>query len=230
MYAAVKKLLTPSSSMQKVLGALNSNRTAIQDFAEFQDKDHSWTPDVHVIEKQPFHLIFFYDDMMPGYPEYQAFMQQCSSPQHTAFTLPTYALHQKEVGRSSKVFAVLPTSQERTPPWMDPRGAPPAKIKGRLVVVTKEAIYDLDEHYENGVQFDRIRTSALVPYRQVLHLESGGIMLGGTRYWNVKTWMYLGVDKFWYPQLDNGYLTKPVKILRPRDVCLGDYYFHRRRK
>ncbi len=103
------------------------------------------------------------------------------------------------------------------------------RIKGEIVAVRPRLLRDLDDHYQNRKEFVRYRSTIVVPYRKETWFN-GGKMISPEFTETIRTWMYVGVNSFWEPQIDAGMLFSPVRnfegSVEPWKWLAGRYFYY----
>jgi hypothetical protein len=130
-----------------------------------------------------------------------------------------------------------------------------ARVRGQTYAVVPNQFLVLDKDKENGIVFERKRVLIDVPVRCIqdgstvyrvsdadhqlftkrheggkdyFTIPSGGSAL---RIYSMKMWMYVGKPDYWKEMLDSkdiygrGYELPAVRILRPRNPLLKDYFY-----
>jgi gamma-glutamylcyclotransferase (GGCT)/AIG2-like uncharacterized protein YtfP len=226
-----------------MLGWLKTNTARV--FQATHHPDAQWfaeaahtnalTPDLWVLQRYDFQLIFVYGTQMSGHPQHELVMEH-GAYAAAAYTAQQYTLWKKRLGRSSFPIA-LQGSGWRTPDWRTP---PLARVQGELYAIEAKQLLELDKHFQNTLEFDRKRIPLLIPYHELvrafkprtgmqqfiedsLRIPNGHhLVTADTKVKLVKAWTYIGKSDFWTDQLAHYF--HPVNTYTPRYGWLGDYY------
>lgn len=219
MLAKLKRMFTPAIIQRAGVVRL------VKDWSNVT----SFTPDIGVIESSERHFFFFYDEFKPNMRHYEQHLRTIAQPLAEAFSGGFYRMFVKGDGSIKEIVAFPADADEETPPWANPKGSPSARVKGHLVSVNKNTVYDLDTHRQNGVMYNRIRIWVRVPHQSVDHLIDGKFLVRPTTVRAFRAWMYIGNPEFWAGMIDNGYLTKPAPVFRDKTdtFYVNDYYNYR---
>ena len=176
-----------------------------------------FTPDIAVLEQSQFQLVFVCDDLMRAGKSYPI-IGDCSAMVCRAFTQRPYNFYKKRTDGSS---VVMNAGKMETGTL---------KIKGEVHSVLSSEIPRLDNHYQNGVQFQRYRTKLLMPTTPTgiieNHTQDGEplpMVLQGKKRFTlpervdpIEAWMYIGLRSYWDDLLDGGFAFEPVHIAEPQ--------------
>lgn len=188
------------------------------------------TPDIAVLEQSEFHLLFVCDDMMHPHKNYSK-IENNSAQVSRGFT------------RHPFDFRVLRHTGKGLP-IADRDGL---KIKGEVHAVESSHFTELDNHYDNGVQFIRLRTDILVSDRQherfmigneskIHFLPRGSILtkpeLGIRHYLSdqhvylIHAYMYVALVSYWTDQPKGGFSYPRANVEFPKEETnwLPKYY------
>lgn len=196
-------------------------------FIQSLGKQHPKTPDIAELQAQQYKLLFVCDDMMRAHKNYDMIKDSSAKVSRGFTQLPFEYRMGKHTGKGL--------------PFQDKQGL---KIKGELHAVETKAIPALDNHYDNGVQFARVRVNILVTDRDhrlmdigsedfVQQLPPGMIRtvpeLGLRHYISnqmvcvIRADMYVAIKEYWlrepssFPKLNPVYPKEPL-------VWLPRYY------
>lgn len=159
------------------------------------------TPDIAKLEAGPFQLLFLCDDMKRAHDKH-ALIKDCSRQVGRGFTQEAFDFR---IGKTTG----------KALPLMNKAGM---KIKGEVHAIRSSHIPVLDNHYNNGVEFARVRTKILITDRDhrlmsigseefLKHLPPGMIRtvpeLGIRHYtssqhvYMISAHMYVALKDFW---------------------------------
>lgn len=185
------------------------------------------TPDITKLEASPFQLLFVCDDMKRAHKNYEL-IRNHGRQVGRGFTKDAFDLH---VGRHTG----------KALPIVNKEGL---KIKGEVHAVASRHIPSLDNHYDNGVQFIRLRIKILITDRDhrlmsigseefLKHLPPGMIRtvpeLGIRHYtsnqavYMISAHMYVARTEFWVKDINLFPLARPSFPDQPT-VWLPKYY------
>jgi hypothetical protein len=121
----------------------------------FQHNLHPFTPDIHKLQRYQWQRLFAYGDEMTGFPSHRL-LGPDAFVMCTAFTYDPYTTYVKTLGKLSIPITLRGQTS----------GVAYTKVKGQLIAVKASRFWKyLDIHRRNTVEFDRVRTTLLVPYR-----------------------------------------------------------------
>ena len=162
-----------------------------------------FTPDLWKLEQYEWQLLFIPGEFMSRHPQHKEIQPYLykNKPLGPAFTADGgWAFWRRNLGKLSYPIPLI-NRLKRTIT---------GRIKGEVVAIRPRILRDLDEHYQNRKEFIRYRTSITIPYRKRTYFL-GGEMITPELTHTIRTWMYVGVNSFWEPQLDAGMLFSPVR-------------------
>jgi len=213
--------------------ALDYSYKTLNQFALMQTK---YTPDIAELELHKFVLLFVCDDVMRAGRNYKLIADQ-SAKAARGFTLKAFNFYRKRTDGTG-IPMVINTQPDRF-------NFTALKIKGEIHAVEPTAFLKLDHHYQNGVQFRRVRTKILYPTREhgmILNKDADGKplpkalqgpkhFLFSERVHPITAWMYIGVPNYWNPLLDGGFEFETVSIRYPKEdkSWLVKYYHYQNR-
>jgi hypothetical protein len=119
----------------------NRTRNFIQSLGRGQEK----TPDIAKLEAGPFQLVFVCDDMKRAHKNYELIRNQ-GRQVGRGFTQDHFDLR---IGKATG----------KALPLLNKEGL---KVKGEIHAVSSHHIPALDNHYQNGVEFARLRVKILI--------------------------------------------------------------------
>lgn len=180
-----------------------------------------YTPDICLLEAKLMHRIFIPDETMRGHYNYQMIGE------HSAYLCLGYTYDRFECFRriTNQSLIAIPSGDKQTEPY-HPRG--PARIKGEVHLIETAGLIKLDNHKENGVQFERKRVRILVAAYPQKTASDGNIQLGQEHVFPIEMWMYVAKQDYWEPLIDDGYLFKPVDVFvakKPKKWLTKYYQF-----
>ncbi len=97
----------------------------------------------------------------------------------------------------------------------------PAKIAGEIFSIRPGNFIDLDNYMLNGLQFQRKRVIIDMPFRS--RDPHSGKLYSDVITQKIGAWMYLGVDDYWYPELNR---LAPVRLLEKNSDQEKYYFFN----
>lgn len=196
----------------------------VQWLAECDNISH-YSPDIASLERQASQLLFVYDNMMVGRPEYHR-LKDTSEFKVTGFTVDHYSMWRKE----DRAIALLPDDPLNVTEWEDTtkfinKFKHHAVIKGQILAVKSQTFIELDRYMENKVQFERVKVQVDAPMRDVIYFGEKGIETINRRVRRYLPYMYIGRKAYWDQRLDHGYEFNPVTIFKPVKSLNKSYYF-----
>ena len=198
------------------------------------------TPDLIWLEGAQWRLVFLYDELMKNRRLYEELIGKDSVCLSNAFTKGTgLALWKKRLGEESFPIALegadkIPAQRGISSVRLSKMGPKElskgilGRIKGEVFAVPVPVLKKLDNHYENGLLFNRERVRVLVPY----HLQYSSQTIDHNELiLEVRVWMYVGIKEHWSKELDGGYLYQPVGAYAPHvnwvdGHRIGVYYYY----
>lgn len=196
-------------------------------FVQSLGKLYPKTPDIAQLENQKYTLVFAADDLMKPHKNYELIAGK-SQPVSRGFTREAFDYR---IGRYTG----------RGLPFADKKGL---KVKGQIHAVETQHIPTLDKHYNNGVEFARVKTSIIVTDKEhrlmsigseefLKHLPPGMIRtvpeLGLRHYTSnprvclIEAHMYVALRKYWNDD-DKSWLRIPPTFPKNELVWLPKYY------
>lgn len=194
-----------------------------------------YTPDIAVLEQKQHWLLFVCDNHMTSGKNHEVIAHHRHPTQKRVrgFTADHFTFFQKRTDGTG-----IPMPADRP----DNRFTYSAlKIKGEVHAVTPECIRRLDEHYQNGVQFKRVRVKILypqTPHGMLVNKDVRGKplppALQGAKHFllpervdPITCYMYVGMRDYWTDLLDGGFAFEPVPIRYPeKDRNWLPKYYH----
>lgn len=194
------------------------------------NRRNRFTPDIGLLERHPFQMVFVYDELRRDGHQYKDLLSEHSAYAGTAFTKWNYTLLRQELGEASRGIMLDAN-------YTYPKAR---KVKGEVLFVESKRISWLDTYKENGIQFLRQKIVVLVPYYDQVRLPSlqeGGrhkseyeAVFGQGRV-NVKVpkmqehhvWAYMAIPEYWDPLLDNGYIYRAVDLFQAHNKTINIY-------
>jgi hypothetical protein len=200
-----------------------------------------YTSDVWKIEQYSHQLVFVFDHHKKDHP-LNAILGPEAKLRWPGYTMKKFHLWESPAPWDNQFIP--------TPVVVDiPRFPPAAAIRGEIWKIPSLQLLRLDMEYQNTVEFQRQRTSLVVPTRKVVFVKDPsldpdfGVMetihrrdyTGSSvkhspeKVAIVKAWMYIGKPEFWNPLISayDGY--KPVEHFESKQRrWLPKYYYIRR--
>lgn len=193
--------------------------------AERMNEAH-FTPDVNMLETRIWQALFLCGEDQPGYALYEelikphVYLPEGKRPA-VAFTRAKFSMWDK-------------TWEEKESEWevgdkvivpLDAKfyGQNHACIKGYLVMVARQAIYDLDKHWRNRLEFIRRRESIIIPQTRYRWTKAHGSEPPEKTITKRRAWFYVGNPKFWDNHIDAGYSSQALERIRSRSPWTEDY-------
>lgn len=171
------------------------------------------TPDIAILQTRKTQLLFVYDEMKKGFPEF-GMIEEHAIPLGVVFTKADFSLYKRKLAKETYAFALDDS----------PFKVPKTSIKGELHAVQSMRFIELDTFMENGVKFERRRVSVILPYYYVG--KRNGVPYKGQWMQEVRCHMYVGIQSYWEPKLDEDFfLFDRVKTYTPRNPDLKEYYY-----
>lgn len=230
-----------------------SNAKAVSDFTEamnealgdnqLRDKirgilhpEAEFTPDLWMLEQKKSHLVFIHDDMMQTQPNHSMVQAQSLSgfyPFCYGYTARRYSFVKKNLGLQSFPIALNLRETDNLPYWM----ADSQRLRGEVYAIRTPGIIALDNHRQNGVQFERLKVMINIGHRKNYKhttTDSKGIVhidysLGKEEMTSVMAYMYVGREDYWKDQLEAGFFDfTPVPIVEEDRLWLKTYYQYNR--
>ena len=230
--------------LKKISPAPSYGHPDAQWFAEASG-ENIYTPDIWVLRRYHFQLLFVYGTQMQGHPQHEL-INDYGAYAATAYTDGQFTLWKKRLGRESYPVALegseyLPDGHKasgyRCPEWALP---PHTRVQGEIYAIKTQQLINLDKHYQNTLEFKRKRVPLLIPYRKLHKIDTQGEPGGIQEFINqqfdihdkvvttenaiktIRAWMYIGISEYWTSQ--SNHLFSPVQVYTPRLGWLGDYY------
>lgn len=182
----------------------NNKSTKYKEFNSEIVRNNQETPDAWNITRKPFHRVFLYDNMMKSHPEHDNFFKGAAEYLAVGFVDERFSLWKKHLGKASFAVPLHGDSEINAP------------IKGEMYKLSTDYVFALDKIYNNGVEYERIRTLVQIPQREVKflkepveiystdkssepELQSIVTVDANTKsYW---AWMYVGRSNYWDEQM-----------------------------
>lgn len=194
-----------------------------------QENKNRLTPDLMDLEKSVWQRLFVPDNMMMGYPDYRL-LKGYSTHKAYCFTEKHYSMWRNNDGNFPIVLQ--PSDPRDFTPWSNAdqfisKLKHHARVKGQLFKVLSSRFPVLDNEYERGKKFNRIRINVDIPMRDVLKFgdQLRGIETKRRYTEQHECWMYIGLPQYWDNKLDGGFEYTPVKIFKPTEAIAEPYYF-----
>lgn len=180
----------------------------------------TFTPDAAILSRKESHLFFIADEMMEKHYDYARLGAEATNICQV-LTQDKFSYWKKNLGKKSFALALENGYTEKR------------QIRGELHLLLTEQIFKLDEHRENGVQYDRKRVKLILPYTQTqMKYQQMGFVLEDVPLMDktINAWMYVGRSEYWDKLLDGGYMFSPVKHFTPHNPLLQQYYYFTNRE
>jgi hypothetical protein len=197
-------------------------------------KESQFTPDLSQLMKSQFQLLFIYDRMMRGFPDYGK-VDTHSVYQATAYTEGKFSMIKRELGGESypvafdqmirlkdwEILDIVMQDTVREIARLHSHVPRPQLVKGQLHAVRPYHFLELDKLMQNGVIFQRKRVKLITPYRK----KVGNIVQPGDFTVENSAWMYIGVPDYWRPLLTQPSQYSKVQVFQSRKEFLDPYYY-----
>lgn len=161
-------------------------------------KQCQFTPDIWQLEQFQWKLFFVPDDLKTGMKNHGLIEDAIygSAPLHpTCFTSQKFTFWKKDLGKES--FPIPMTYDYEPSNWLRVRPVP-ARIKGELYAIRGNRFILLDNHRQNGLQFRRVLTDILLPYREVSYSKAQpNPSISDDRIYTIPAQMYIGIPEYW---------------------------------
>jgi len=191
-----------------------------------------YTPDIPFLESVHPWLVFIYDDLQWDHPRHQKLRAAGASfpnphrPNEPVYgyTASEFAMWKHMDGQFTfPVCLDMPPERFKNTPTFDLVGPSARHVKGQLWYMGWRGIAELDEHYRNGVEFQRRRVSILYDFYHQYETDGRfSISMRKTEY--VTAWMYVGIQEVWDDVLDGTFV--PVKKVQQKfHPDLPPYYW-----
>lgn len=208
--------------------------TKQQKLAKTIRQAREFTPDMVDLERKPWHFLFVYDDMketMKGHVR----LAGAKMVPYTVFTQNPCVVFEHDLGRMSHPIAFQTTLKYQNPP-------PFINLKGELYKVPYGTFLSLDIYYQNGVSFDRLKTTAVIPlshlfFKDRVHAENifgaenvHAAYMAKKAVYRVPCFMYFGREDYWDPLIyghrGTGYNEySPTDIIEAKGLIKRYYEF-----
>ena len=180
-----------------------------------------FTPDLALLEEQRQHVLFHWETGLK--------VQKSEDTGHRAYTRHKFNLYtDAKTGRGIPILGHRQSLHQ------------PLRIKGKLLGVEPEGIKELDNTYQNGLLYNRVRVPLLVTHRThevIMRVNASGEplppalqgpkhILSPEKVASLEGWMYIASAKHWKPLLDGGYNfpLAPIKVPREPKPWLERFY------
>lgn len=196
-----------------------------------------FTPDLWELEQKKEHRVFIHDDMMQLQPNHELVRQGSLSgfyPFQYGYTTKKFSFIQKELGLKSFPIALdLRDLAEELPMYI----ADSHRIRGEVYAVRTPTLIALDNHRQNGVQFQRRRVNINIGYKKLYKShwfnafgnKKYNYQLGKEEMLSVECWMYVGRNEYWKDQLlADAFNFNPIDIVTEDRLWLTKYYQYSR--
>ena len=184
-----------------------------------------FTPDLWKLEQYDFQLLFISDTLKYKHPNNRmvspfslsgASLGSCWSEDDN------WGFWKFKQGKDSYPIPLVNRNHHNT--WRNKIG----RIRGELYAIRPYTIIDLDNYYQNRIEFNRIRTSVIMPYTKHVYTDKGKFISPEFTQ-NIRCWMYVGIPKVWEKELDGGMQFEPVNLLSPKkkdyEWFAGNYFY-----
>jgi len=197
-----------------------------------------FTPDLWLLEQKKAHLFFIHDDMAQLQPFHDLVKAGSLSgfyPMNYGYTAKKFTFVKKNLGLKSFPIALdLPfEDREKLPQYMSNEH----RIRGEIYAIRPRQIVELDNHRQNGVQFQRIRVNINIGFRKLMrHSITSSTGKKYSEYNLTKEemisqemCMYVGRRDYWMDQLESGFFDfQPIDIIEEDRVWINKYYQYSR--
>jgi len=179
-------------------------------------------------------LVFIYDGFMKHHPKHRRLLEMGAEYPNRripgketdpcfGYTLNDYVLWKHSAGtRSFAVPVDRPMNIYRNRPSWDLTGAQAFKIRGQIYEMSWKGIVELDEHYRNGVEFERRSVHVVQPFHYEIEDTNGNVSMSLRHEAFISCLMYVGIQKFWDEVIDGTF--EPVHVT-PRQGGIPPYYY-----
>lgn len=205
--------------------------TKQQKLAKSIRQAREFTPDMADLERKPWHFLFVYDDMkegMKGNPR----LVGAEKVQYTVFTQNPCLVFERDIGKISYPIAFRTTLKYQNPP-------PFINLKGELYKVPFGSFLSLDTYYQNGVVYDRLKTTAIIPLTKLFfkdrqhaenifgHENVHAAFMSKKAVYRIPCYMYFGKEDYWdpliYGHIGDGY--SPTDVIEAEGLIKRYYEF-----
>ena len=181
-----------------------------------------FTPDVHLLETKDCCKLFVCDNLMQGHPEHELLGHNIRLVP-AAYTVDPFTLWTKKLGLASYAVPLREPTFSKTNLLSPADRGVATRIRGSLHIVRPYQFTDvLDRHYQNGIEFERVRVQITWPYRERHWDIVDQTTFSAEKIGITEAYMYVGVREFW-DQIEHHEL-KPVRLCQPRDSNRPPYY------
>ena len=193
----------------------------------FEQHNAHYTHDINELEAKPWHPTFVYSKQEEDILTATAATRYCG----VAYTEDYFRMWWQKDKAIPVICNDGTMDGAHIVPWMQPKGAEQAQIRGKLLSVKAPRIIELDKLKRNGVEFVRELVWVKVPHTIEFETLRDGKKRTELIHTPVKCWMYIAKDKFWRPKLDadSAYdrAFEPVKIFISKNSTIKRYYLFR---
>ena len=195
-----------------------------------------FTPDYPLLSQKKSHLVFIHDDMMQTLPNHRLIVEgSCSGfyPLCYGYTTKTYNFVKKSLSQASYPIAFDLKDVGHLPVYMANRH----RIRGEIYAIRPFQMIALDNHRQNGVEFQRQKVNINVGYRRQYRTHYFNSLgnkiynyhLGKDEMLAQPCWMYFGKEEFWSEQLRDGFFSfDKIPIIEEDRIWLKEYYQYNR--
>lgn len=177
------------------------------------------TPDIATLQLRKEVFLFVYNELMSEHSPHHKCLGEAEF-QGKGYSLDVYSMWRKNLGNQSFPIVLKGLKEGPTPTKISSRklkdigpglttDVKQGHIKGEVYKVTPQQVIELDERYENTVQFRRVEASFVIPH-YVCNVVGDKIIPKATTFIR-HAYMYLGNLDYWHELLDNGVFYSVVK-------------------
>lgn len=196
-----------------------------------------YTPDLWELEQKKEHRVFIHDDMMQLQPHHELVRAGSLSgfyPFQYGYTTKKFSFVEKDLGLKSIPIALdLRDLAEELPVYIGESH----RIRGEVYAVRTNTLIELDNHRQNGVQFERRRVNINIGYKKLWRShwfnafgnKQYAHTIGKEEMISVECWMYLGREEYWKDQLlADAFKFNPIQVVEEERLWLTKYYQYSR--
>jgi hypothetical protein len=185
----------------------------------------AFTPDLWRLEQHQYQLLFIPDQLMSRHPLHSVISPYIykGRPLTSGFTQEDHwGFWKYRLGKSSFPIAMINHNRHETARNKFGR------IKGEVVAIRPYMFVDLDNYYQNRVEFVRHRTNIIIPFRKRIATRIGEIVTDEFTQ-TLRCWFYVGKPNYWLDMLDGGMNFCPVSVYQQRNLegrwNTGKYFY-----
>lgn len=196
------------------------------------ERETEFTPDVWKIEMQEFVYLFEYGEAMREHIRYDI-IDQSSYFGATAFTVAdNFAMWYHRLGKATYPIAMeVKKNFNIQDVKMLNLTQGNARVRGELHHVRPQALFELDTHRLNGIQFIRKPILLDIPFRKelkIIDVQTGHYtrkMTGQQHHNEIEAFMYVGNPEYWSARLDAGFNFPQGAFIQPEGPKSKPFYY-----